>query len=226
MTTTLDNKLDTKERLLEAGMHEFGEHGFNDASIRRICGRAEANPAAVNYHFGDKQRFYAEVLVTCHERASQRRPMPRLEDNPGEPEERLHAWIHWFLDRLLVQSKAGPLGKLMAREMFAPTPAFEELIRRSLLPINLALAKIIAAVLGDADPQKVQLCLHSVLGQCMIYKHAEPAFERLHRIAEVQQLPGPSPALLMQDLDSLARHITDFSLAGMACRSGQDGEES
>lgn len=229
MTPTVDlspDKLDTKERLLEAGMHEFAEHGFNDASIRRICARAEANAAAVNYHFGDKLRFYAEVLVTCHERASQRRPMPRLADNPDEPEERLYAWVRWFLDRLLVQTKAGPLGKLMAREMFAPTPAFEEVIRRSLLPINLGLAEIMIALLGKTDPKRVQLCLHSVLGQCLLYKHAEPAFERLERISEFQELPGPSPALLVEDLDSLARHITDFSLAGMGVRSGLDGEES
>lgn len=233
MTTTVDDpgtatpdKLETKERLLEAGMHEFAEHGFGDASIRRICSRAEANAAAVNYHFGDKLRFYTEVLVTCHARASERRPMPRLKESPEEPEERLYAWVHWFLDRLLVQAKAVPLGKLMAREMIAPTPAFEEVIRRSLLPLNMALAEIIVALVGAADPKKIQLCLHSVLGQCLLYKHAEPAFERLDHIAEFQALPGPSPALLVEDLESLARHITDFSLAGMGFQPGRDGEES
>lgn len=233
MTTTLNEpvpktreKLDTKERLLEAGMHEFAEHGFNDTSIRRICARAEANAAAVNYHFGDKQRFYAEVLVTCDQRATERRPMPKLEDDPGHPGRALYAWVRWFLDRLLVQSKAGPLGKLMAREMFQPTPAFDEVIRRSFLPMQSALTEIVVAVFGTADPEHVQLSVYSVLGQCLLYKHAEPAFERLQHISEFQDLPGPKPANLVEDLDNLARHITDFSLAGMRrTRAGRAGEE-
>lgn len=216
---------DTKDRLIEAGMHEFAERGFKDASIRRICARAGANAAAVNYHFGDKQRFYAEVLVTCHERASSR-PMPHLADDPGNPEERLEAWIRWFLDRLLVQSRASPLSKLMAREMFDPTPAFDDVIRRSLMPMIGALAEIVSALLGAADPREVQLAVHSVLGQCLLYKHAEPAFERLHRLNELGQVSGPLGNDHTGDLDGLARHITQFSLAGIdRVRAGLLGED-
>ncbi|MEL7062020.1 MAG: TetR family transcriptional regulator, partial [Acidobacteriota bacterium] len=61
---------DTKERLLAAGAKVFAELGFDDATVRQICAVAGANPAAVNYHFGDKQRFYAEVLATSHQRAA------------------------------------------------------------------------------------------------------------------------------------------------------------
>lgn len=220
---------DTKDRLIEAGMHEFAERGFRDASIRRICARAGANAAAVNYHFGDKQRFYAEVLVTCHERASAR-PMPRLEDAPERPAERLEAWVRWFLDRLLVQSRASPLSKLMAREMFDPTPAFDDVIRRSLMPMIGALAEIVTVLLGDdgrqAQAREVQLSVHSILGQCLLYKHAEPAFERLHRLNDLGQVAGPLGGDLTADLDGLARHITHFSLAGMERVRVRLGEDS
>lgn len=215
----------TKERLLEAGTYEFGERGFAAASVRRICARAHANPAAVNYHFGDKQRFYAEVLVACHERATERRPMPRLADDPEHPEEALHAWILWFLDRLLVESKAGPLGKLMAREMFAPSPAFEEVIRRAILPMYQALTEIVEAVLSGAEPAQVQLSVHSVLGQCLLYKHAGPAFERLRHLRDEGLLPAPPAGELMQDLPALARHVTDFSLAGLNRIRAESGRE-
>ena len=67
--------------------------------------------------------------------------MPQLEDDPEHPGRALYAWVRWFLDRLLVQSKAGPLGKLMAREMFQPTPAFDEVIRCSFLPMKSALGR-------------------------------------------------------------------------------------
>ena len=53
---------DTKERLMEVAGQVFAEKGFRDATVREICQRAGANLAAVNYHFGDKERLYIESV--------------------------------------------------------------------------------------------------------------------------------------------------------------------
>ena len=44
----MDAELDTKSRLLDAAEALFADHGFTDASLRAITGRAGANLAAVN----------------------------------------------------------------------------------------------------------------------------------------------------------------------------------
>ena len=212
-TRELDTRgLDTKERLLQAGMEVFAERGFADASIRQICARAGANAAAINYHFGDKQRFYAEVLATCHLRATRKRPMPRLAEYP-RPQAALRAWIRWFLELLTVDG-AGQLGRLMAREMAEPTTALDELIRRSMGPIMGALHEIVEALLPTADAETRSLCHQSIVGQCLFYRHAQPAFESLARLRIQGLLPGP-PFIMQADLERLADHITHFSLAGL-----------
>lgn len=216
--TTLET-IDTRERLLEAGLEVFAERGFQDASLRQICTRAGANSAAVNYYFGNKQQFYEEVLVTSHQRAVQRRRMPQLADDPEHAEEMLFRWIRWFLELLLVESASSPLGQLMAREMFAPTEAIEALVKRSILPMYRALGDIVAAVSGRPDTEELELMLNSVLGQCLFYKHAQPAAARLRKIVHPESSPATGPSA---DLDALARHLTNFSLAGLASGPSPD----
>lgn len=57
---------DTRQRILTAAALLFAERGFSETSLRTITSAAEANLAAVNYHFGSKkgliQAVFAEYL--------------------------------------------------------------------------------------------------------------------------------------------------------------------
>ena len=52
----------TRERILEVARDLFAQHGFNGTTVRDIAIAAEANLAAVGYHFGSKGALYAEIL--------------------------------------------------------------------------------------------------------------------------------------------------------------------
>lgn len=54
---------DTKERLLDAAEALFAAEGFHNASLRAITGAADANLAAVNYHFGSKEALLEAVFT-------------------------------------------------------------------------------------------------------------------------------------------------------------------
>lgn len=55
--------LETRERLLDAAEALFGERGFEVVSLRDITGLAEVNVAAVNYHFGSKEKLIDAVIA-------------------------------------------------------------------------------------------------------------------------------------------------------------------
>jgi AcrR family transcriptional regulator len=52
----------TRERILQAAIAAFAEHGYAGARIDAICRRARANPRMLYAYFGDKQKLYVFVL--------------------------------------------------------------------------------------------------------------------------------------------------------------------
>ncbi|WP_295010407.1 TetR family transcriptional regulator [uncultured Microbacterium sp.] len=51
-----------RERIVAAAEHEFGEHGYDSATIRAIAARAGVDPALVHHYFGTKADLFAEVI--------------------------------------------------------------------------------------------------------------------------------------------------------------------
>ncbi|MEO0454013.1 MAG: TetR/AcrR family transcriptional regulator [Verrucomicrobiota bacterium] len=62
MTTVTAEILETKDRIMDVAERLFAEDGFKATSLRSITQEAEANLAAVNYHFGTKDNLIIEVI--------------------------------------------------------------------------------------------------------------------------------------------------------------------
>ena len=52
----------TAQRILEAARAEFGEHGLEAATIRRIAHRANVDPSLVMQHYGSKAALFAAAI--------------------------------------------------------------------------------------------------------------------------------------------------------------------
>lgn len=52
---------DSRERILAAAVEEFGEFGYEGATIRSIAGRAGVDAALVHHYFGTKADLFAEA---------------------------------------------------------------------------------------------------------------------------------------------------------------------
>jgi AcrR family transcriptional regulator len=187
----------------------FAQHGFTAATVREICERADANIAAVSYHFGDKEQLYNEVLKHALRCAYEKYP-PTLGLPPTAPaEDRLRAFIESFLMRIFDQGRHSWHGRLMSREMIEPTPALNDLVEEIIRPLAGQLHGIVKDLIGaDVSPEEVRLCALSVVSQCTFYHHCGPLIGRLF----------PDLKLGPQTIRELAGHITQFSLAGIRDR--------
>jgi AcrR family transcriptional regulator len=208
------SQAETRRQLLEAAGEVFAEVGFRDATVREICRRAGANIAAINYHFGDKENLYTDVLRYSHAKALEKYP-PLLGVAPdAPPEKKLRAFVHSLLLRIFDKGPTAWHGKLMLREMIEPTGALDSLVEERIRPMAGQLWSIVSEIIDlPMNDERVRLCGFSIVSQCTFYKHCQPVVSRL------------LPKHLPQDaagIDRLADHITKFSLAAMkSLKAGQ-----
>ena len=52
----------TKERLLQSGKEEFLQHGFQNASLRRICANAGVTTGALYFFFRNKEDLFGSIV--------------------------------------------------------------------------------------------------------------------------------------------------------------------
>lgn len=197
---------DTRERLLTTAGQIFAEKGYQDATVREICQAAEVNLAAVNYHFGDKERLYIEAVKRAHCMRSDEVPLPQWP--VGTPAiEKLHGFILTILTRMVDDPSPPWSMQLMMRELFRPTAACAELVQDFIRPHFQILLSILDELLPADMPQHERnLIGFSVIGQCLHYKVARPVVAIL--VGE-EELASYTPL-------RLAQHITHFTLAAIA----------
>jgi AcrR family transcriptional regulator len=210
---------DTKTRILDAAGQVFADRGFEKATVREICRRANVNLASVNYYFGDKERLYIETVKQAHRLRMEQAPLP--EWGPNVPaEQRLRDFVGILLHRMLRVKTAPWHTRLMMSEVLNPTSACRELAEEYFRPQFELLLRMIDELAPCEMPGHVrQKVAFSVVGQCLYYR-----------------LAGEVVALLVDDetrsehftIEALTDHITRLSLAALGAGPpiGRSGDES
>jgi AcrR family transcriptional regulator len=200
------NDIDTtRERIAEAAGEIFAERGFDGTTVRDICQRADANIAAVNYYFGDKQRLYVEAVVRAHRWRMEQARLPEWSEGTTA-ETKLADFIKTFIRRVLTGPDDTWHTKLVMREMAHPTAACAELVQSSIRPQFEILLTILRELLpAEVSAERLRLTAFSIVGQCLFYHFADPVVRNLLNSKEYSEL----------DVAKLAQHILEFSLASI-----------
>ncbi len=203
--------LETRQRLLAEGARLFAERGFKEVTVREICSEAGANVAAVNYHFGDKLGLYREVLEGAIRVTRDATETARAQGDGLPPEEKLRHYVRVFLERV-VSPGHERIYRILHREFDDPTTALDTFAERAVRPRVAYLAGVVAEIIGCApEDQRALRCAASVQALFVVYM-PNPIARRL----------GFRYTGTPEEIDQAARHITEFSLAGIrAVASGK-----
>ncbi len=197
----------TRRRLLEAAGQVFAELGFDRATGKEICERAGTNTAAVNYYFGGIDGLYAAVIREARDRLVTTEMVKAAVAGKADGRGKLEAILE-----LLARAVTGPAiatwaPRVLMREMAAPSAAREDMEKEFLTRSGI-LRGVVAELTGlpEDHPAVARGCV-SVIGACF------PLFLMDRRMLKRM---FPALGLTPEDAPALARHLLQFSLAGLA----------
>ena len=194
---------DTRSRLLKAAAEIFAEKGFESATIREICGRAGANVALVNYHFGDKLELYTEVWRCFLKRGEQ----AAAAASEVDPETDLRNIVRSMLERSFESREQDHLRiRMMLHEFVQPTPATARVVQVAMRPVYDRLRNVVGALLDlPPDHEQVRLMVHSIIGQVTHFAHSGPVMAAL----------WPEMKMTPEQRARVAAHIAEVTLASL-----------
>ncbi len=205
----MSQDLETRQRLLDAAVRLFADRGFGRVTVREICQEARANVASVNYHFGDKLGLYREVLQRAITTMRATTEAAQRAGDGQPPEEQLRRFLHVFLRRVAADPSVTWIHRLMNREVLDPTPALDAIVEQGIQPRLRYLSEVVAAIIGcDPADERVARATASINAQVLPYVH--PLRARFGAA-----LWRASFELTPDDVDAVAAHIADFSIAGV-----------
>lgn len=200
---------ETRRRLRDAAARLFASHGWAGVTVRDICSAAEANIAAVNYHFDGKAGLYDEVVTAAIRLMRQTMAESRDAGTGRAAEDRLRAHVRVFLRRTAPDAPDAWAHHIMLRELTDPTPAHSRVVEDVVRPQVQYLQDIVAELLGcDAGDLRAARCAFSVHAQCVAM---------MNPVSVEQALGNGEGASTTPDerIDVMVDHITEFSLAGL-----------
>lgn len=167
----------TRRRLLVAALRAFGKAGFDGVGIRAIARDADANIAAIPYHFGSKEGLYLAVadLIVAETGAAigeaARHARARVSGDDGDAaDEALRDILHAMVQGLLGAEDSAARAAFVMREQLDPGPAFDRLYLGFIDRLRETVTLLVARI-GELAPEDDAAILraHALIGQVLAF---------------------------------------------------------
>ena len=199
----------TRQRLLDAACAQFAERGWHGTRVQDVCRAADANIAAVNYHFGGKEGLYRAVWDLALENAVDADGLSSLSADADR--EWLYKYVRACVLSVFDTGMGGVLRRLMTHEVAAPSPISQDILANHIAPrYSELLARLRRTIGPNATDYQVGCCAFAInaLFSCLAMNVA--ARRALFRT------DAPSPA----EAEHFTREICAFLLGGIRALRG------
>ena len=201
----------TRERLLEEACALFADRGWHGTRVQDVCRAADANIAAVNYHFGGKEGLYRAVWDRALERAVDADAIELSALSADADREWLYKYVRACVLSVFDTGAGGILRRLMTHEVSAPSPISQDILANHIAPrYSELLARLRRTIGPNATDYQVGCCafainaLFSCLAMNVTARHA------------LFRTDTPSPA----EAERFTREICAFLLGGIRALRG------
>lgn len=196
--------LATKRQLLESAGEIFAEQGYAKATSKEICERANANIAAVNYHFGGKDGLYAAVLEEAHSRLVSLESMQAAAQSRIDPRMKLRMFIGRIVAEVAKTESARWELRVLSREILSRSPLMAGLIQNQIAPKAKLLRSLIAEIMQlPVEDPAVSRSLINIMGPFLMLLITDRALQK--QVAPKLDL----------DPETLTDHMVTYALAGL-----------
>jgi AcrR family transcriptional regulator len=156
------------DRILNTAEAIFAQFGYDGASLRQITRSAKVNLAAVNYHFGDKESLFREVVgrrfrsinadrlvkLQNAERAAGRAPVPLAEI--------IELMVRPAFELGTVNEGHGM--RIIGRSWTEPLPFMEEILSKEFQPMMTRFGQAVRRHVPNLTPEDFLWRLSFVVG--------------------------------------------------------------
>lgn len=196
-------RVDTRARILKAGVEEFAARGYDGAGVDRIARRARVNKALIYYYFESKRGLYREIVLDALRGLAA--ALTTVVEHDLDARQKLDLYVATLTGFLHDQSHLPPI---MLRELAEGGRHLDVEALRTIASIPAVLVRLVAqgrreGGFSDIDP----LMLHFVLfGTAMFMTSNAPIRRRVRQLGLAD--PPIDREATIAALTALARHVT------------------
>ena len=194
----------TKLALIEAAGKLIAIQGYEKTTSKEICELAQANEAAVNYHFGSREGLYKEVLARAYQQTAGIEELKKLSARNLSSQEKMNIFMDMLANAVLQEENWGI--RVALRELISPSDIGKESMENEIIPKFAYILKLFGDYLGlPSDDIRVHTAMISTVSTffwILLIQSSD-----LSSIREMLSIDGKKDELLL--------NMKEFSLAGM-----------
>ncbi|MBU8905203.1 forespore capture DNA-binding protein RefZ [Desertibacillus haloalkaliphilus] len=201
----MDDRIKTKQKVIEAAISLFNVQGFTGTSVREIAKRANVNAALVSYYFGSKKGLLEQLMtkflegyVHVIEQAIERSKHDQLSSK--------ECLLHAIENILIYQQENHNLARFIHREITLDTVLVRELMTTYLMKEKHLFHVIIEKGMAEEEfnRQPIDFIVMQLRGM-LIMPYLHPQY-----IREVYHLIPHERFFLEKYMDYLTRWVEDY----------------